>query len=69
MTKQRLTRLMPLLWAILIVLSALASVSATPSAAGGFEERKARRPSTLGRAVVEEDGRSKTDRECRRHDE
>ena len=36
MTKQRLTRLMPLPWAILIVLSALASVSATPSAAGGF---------------------------------
>jgi 3-dehydroquinate dehydratase II len=36
MTKQRLTRLMPLPWAILVVLSALAGLSATPSATGGF---------------------------------
>ncbi len=47
MTTQRLTRLMPLPWAILVVLSALASVSATPSAAGAFAAQASARLKVL----------------------
>ena len=47
MTTQRLTRLMPPPWAILVVLSALASVSATPSAAGGFAAQASARLKVL----------------------